>query len=76
MASSMAALHFLGQDDENEVKHDISGHVIPLAPVSVSHNATSIVNGTIAFLKSRQLIRGATLLFWSCAAFGTSIAIT
>ena len=29
-ALSIALLHFLGQDDKNEVHHDIFGHVTPL----------------------------------------------
>ena len=51
MASQMALLLYLGQDDKYQVQHDFSGHVMPLAPVS--HAADSIINGTIAFLTSR-----------------------
>ena len=31
MASEVAALHALGQDDQNEVHHDFVGHVTPYA---------------------------------------------
>ena len=50
MAPSMVPLHFLGQDDQNEVQHDIIGHLMPL--VLASHDADGIINGTIALLKS------------------------
>ena len=39
------------------------GHLIPLPPVSASHDPHSIGNGTITFLRSRQSIWGATSLF-------------
>ena len=38
MLLSMAPLHLLGHIDQNEVKHD-SLHLIPFAPVLVSHGA-------------------------------------
>ena len=50
MASSMAPLHSLGQYIQNEVQHDLFSHVTPLLPLSMSHNATGIINGTTAFL--------------------------
>ena len=50
----MASLHSTGQDDRNEVQHDFSGHVMPLALELASHNAVSILNVTITFLRSRQ----------------------
>ena len=36
MASPMASLHSLCQDNCNEVQHDFFSHVIPLAPVLAS----------------------------------------
>ena len=54
MISSTLPLHSLGQDDQIEVQHDFFGHVTPLAPVSVSHDADGIVNDTTAFFRSRQ----------------------
>ena len=50
MASSIATLHSLGQDDWKDLQHYIFGHVTPLALASASHNKDSLVNGTIAFL--------------------------
>ena len=49
----MASLHTFGQDDRNEVQHDFSGHVMPLALVLASHDAVSIPNVAITFLRSR-----------------------
>ena len=39
VASLMAALHFLGHDDQNEVPHEFFGDVMPLAPVSASYDS-------------------------------------
>ena len=50
------------------------GNVIPLA--LAWHNANSIINGTTAFPRPRQLKWGATWLSWSCAATGASVSIT
>ena len=36
MIFSVAPLHYLGQNYQNEVQHDILGDVVPLAPVSAS----------------------------------------
>ena len=52
-ASSMAPLHSLGQDDQNEVQHDFLCHVMPWVPVSASHDADGSINGTTAFPTSR-----------------------
>ena len=49
----MTALHSSVQDDENEVQHDFSGHMTPLAQTSASHEADGIVSSTITFLVSR-----------------------
>ena len=35
----------LGQYDQNEVQHDFSGHVMPLAPALASCDVNDIVNG-------------------------------
>ena len=63
LASSMAPLFSLDHDNQNEAQHDIFGHMMPLAPVSC--DAGGIINGTIAFLRSRLLKLGATWPFWS-----------
>ena len=54
MALSMAPLYSLGQDDENEVQHDIFGHVTPLVQLTVYLDTDRFVNGTTALLRSRQ----------------------
>ena len=44
-ASTMSILHFLGQDDENDMLHDIFGHVKPLGPTLAlcdGHSATRL----------------------------------
>ena len=41
---SMAPLHFKGQENGNEVQHDFIGHMTPLASVSVSYDADTIIN--------------------------------
>ena len=46
---SMTPLHFLGHNDQKELKHD-SVHVMTLALMLASHDAISIVKGTITFL--------------------------
>ena len=53
IALLMALLHFLGQDEQNEVQHDFLGH-FPLLAL-VSHDAKGVINGNIAFFGSRQL---------------------
>ena len=39
---SMALLHSLHQDDQNDVQHDVSGHVISMVPASASHDAMAL----------------------------------
>ena len=39
--------------NQNEVKHDFFGHIMPLA--QALHDAYGIISGTIAFIWSRQL---------------------
>ena len=51
--SSIAALHSFDQDNQNVVQHDFFGHVMPLT--LASNDANSAINGTIVFLRSRQL---------------------
>ena len=51
--SSMAPLYLLGQDKQNEVQHDFSGHVMLLVLTLASSDVVGIVNGTIAFVISR-----------------------
>ena len=43
MLLSMAPLHLLGHNNQNEVKHDLA-HVMPLAPVLASHGTDGIEN--------------------------------
>ena len=72
MALSMAQLHLLCQDDQNEVQHDFFGYVILLAPVLASHD----VKGTTAFINWRWSKWGGTPMFWSCDAIDTGNCIT
>ena len=53
-ASSIAPLHRLGQDDQDEVQPDFSGHVTPLAVASASLHTDGIVSSTITFHRSRE----------------------
>ena len=72
MVLSIAPLHSLGQDDWNEVEPDTLSHVMSLALASVSHNANGVINGTIAFLRSKQSKWG-NMTSWSCETFSTTI---
>ena len=71
MVSSMVTLLSLGQDDQNEVWHDCCSLTLML----VSCYTNSVVSGTIAFLRSRQLKWGVTWLFWSCDTSGAGIGL-
>ena len=53
MASSIVPLHFLNQENQNEVQHDFSGHVMHSVLTLASCDAVGIVNGKTAFLCSR-----------------------
>ena len=54
MRSSVVPLHSLAEkDNQNEMEHDIFGHVKALMPVPTSQLVNITVNDTIAFLKSR-----------------------
>ena len=44
----MPPFNFLGQDDQKEMQHDISDHVMPLTSQSLDPNG--IINGTKAFV--------------------------
>ena len=48
---SMTPLHFLGQHNSNEVQDGIMV-IYAIAVASVSHDANSVINGTIPFLRS------------------------
>ena len=44
MAPSVAPLHAVGQDDQNEIQHVFFfGHLIPLASVSHDTNGTNFI---------------------------------
>ena len=43
MTLSMAPLHSLGQDYQNEVKYDCFGHTTPMVLASVAHDTNSII---------------------------------
>ena len=49
----MAPLNFLGQDNQNEMQHDFFGHMMLLALALMSHGADGVINGSVAFLRSR-----------------------
>ena len=46
-------IHFLGQDNQNEVQQDFFGHVMPLVLAPKSKDAGNTISHTISFLKSR-----------------------
>ena len=52
MALLKVPMHPLSQDNQNEVQHDIFGHVVSLATASILHDIDSIVITTIAFVRS------------------------
>ena len=41
-AFSMSALHFLGQNNQNQIQHDFFGHLTQLSLALASHDATVI----------------------------------
>ena len=51
MALTVAPLHSLDQDDQNELEHYSFGHVAPLALASLSYDADGIIKGTIPMCK-------------------------
>ena len=50
MVLSMAPLHSLGHNDQNEVKHDFFNHVVPIEPTLLSCGANCIINGIFCLL--------------------------
>ena len=46
-------IHFLGQDNQNEVQNGFLGHVMPLVLVSTSCDAANIISHANAFPESR-----------------------
>ena len=48
MASKMAPLYSLHQDNRNEVQHELFGHVIQLMSASASYITENIINDTFA----------------------------
>ena len=71
MALSMVPLHYIGQNDQSQVLHDIFGQVMPLA----SNHANGIMNDTIAFLRSRQSNCSATWLFFMGCKWAPALAL-
>ena len=59
-ASSMKPIHYIGQDDQNEVLCNFLCHMIPLA--LASYGGSGIINRITAFLRSKHLKWGAMLL--------------
>ena len=53
MALSIAPLYSLGQDHCTNVQHNFLSILMPLMLVSMSHNANSVIDGTILFVRSR-----------------------
>ena len=68
MALSIVPLHFLFQDNQNEMQYHFFSHLTLLPLSSASCDANSIVNSTT---RSWQLKQCATELCWSCNANGT-----
>ena len=66
--SSMAPFHLLGQDEQNEMQHDLFGHVLPLEQASASCNVTDIISGTTAFDSPDNMMYNMTFLvmWWIC----------
>ena len=62
MALEIAPLHCLVNIIKKRSNMTYLGHVMPQAALLASHDATCIVNGTTAFIKSRQPKWGATWL--------------
>ena len=58
-----ASLHSLGQDNQNEVHHDLLGHVMSLTLALASSDADRVISGIIAFLRSRWSNWGAIWIF-------------
>ena len=77
MALSMAQMHFLHQDEWNEVQHDLSGHVMPLALMLASHTAISMHCQRNWFIPDIKTIKmRSNMTFLSGATIATAIGIT
>ena len=46
----MATMHLFSHNNQNDVQHNILGHVMPLILVPVSHDANSFINDTFYLL--------------------------
>ena len=73
MASSIAPLHWLVQDDQNDVQLDFFSHLTLVALASESGDANGIVSGTI---NSRQLKQCSYNFFWSCDTTDGGVSVT
>ena len=70
MVLSMAILHSLGHNDQNDMKHLLFSQLIPLLPALLSKDANCIINGIISSLGVGNLNK-AWQDFWSCYAAAT-----
>ena len=77
MASSMAPLQSLGQDDENEVQHGCFGHELSLALALVLYDADSFTDGMTLLFRSRQSKRilGHVASLQSVSVFMMSVSV-
>ena len=71
---SMVQLHLLPQDDQNEVKHDFCGHVVPLTLASHDSILTAMSMAPLHFLGQTIKMR-CNMIFWSFDATGSSISV-
>ena len=55
MVFSMAPLHSLGPNDQNEVKHDFFRYLVPLVPALLACDTNWIIKDIISFIRWRQL---------------------
>ena len=60
---TIVPLHFLSQHNQNDIQHDFC-HVMPRVFAALSGDNNSVISAIFAFLRSRQLKRGVTSLFW------------
>ena len=60
---------------QNELLHDLCGHVTPLALVSALHDPDTVDIDTIESLKSRQSKWGATWNVWSSDTIGINVGV-
>ena len=69
-ASSMAPVHFIGQDSWNEVQHTYFGHIRPVVLAVASYHADGIINGTIPLFLVKTFEVRCNMNFWSCNTTG------